>query len=104
MRTVAFFFDTHYHSKTGVLQNMEGLFDFSIDRLGQCKIPSPITLSKVHGDFIANYVQDDEFVRYNVDIYDDVLKKQAEAYNNNLIQKAGPRLSGFFFRRRLRHC
>ena len=64
---------------------------FSIDRLGQCKIPSPITLSKVHGDFIANYVQDDEFVRYNVDIYDDVLKKQAEAYNNNLIQKAGPR-------------
>ncbi|MFC2600104.1 ATP-dependent 6-phosphofructokinase [Treponema lecithinolyticum] len=70
---------------------MEGLFDFSIDRLGQCKIPSPITLSKVHGDFIANYVQDDEFVRYNVDIYDDVLKKQAEAYNNNLIQKAGPR-------------
>ena len=31
-------------------------FDFSIDSLGACKIPSPIHLSNVVGDSIANYV------------------------------------------------
>lgn len=70
---------------------MKGRFDFTVEELGQCKVPSPIKLSKVHGDFIANYVRDDEFVRFNIDVYDDVLEKEADAYNNNLIQKAGPR-------------
>ncbi|MCM1320899.1 MAG: ATP-dependent 6-phosphofructokinase [Bacteroides sp.] len=70
---------------------MKGRFDFTVEELGQCKVPSPIKLSKVHGDFIANYVRDDEFVRFNIDVYDDVLVKEADAYNNNLIQKAGPR-------------
>ncbi len=70
---------------------MKGRFDFTVEQLGECKIPSPIKLSKVHGDFIANYVQDNEFVRYNIDVYDDVLETEADAYENNLIQKAGPR-------------
>lgn len=70
---------------------MKGRFDFTIEELGPCKVESPIQLSKVHGDFIANYVRDDEYVRYNVDVYADILEKEAEAYNNNLIQKAGPR-------------
>ena len=70
---------------------MKGRFDFTVDNLGPCKVPSPIQLSKKHGDFKANYVKDDEFVRYNVDVYEDVLEKEADAYNNNLIEKAGPR-------------
>ena len=60
---------------------MKGRFDFTVDNLGPCKVPSPIQLSKKHGDFKANYVKDNEFVRYNVDVYDDVLEKEAEAYN-----------------------
>ncbi|MCR4941079.1 MAG: ATP-dependent 6-phosphofructokinase [Treponemataceae bacterium] len=75
---------------------MKGRFDFTVDELGECKIPSPIKLSTVHGDFVANYVRDDEFVRYNVDVYGDVLETEADAYNNNLIQKAGPREKIFF--------
>ena len=70
---------------------MKGVFDFTVDQLGPCKVPSPIMLSKVYSDFIANYVKEDDFIRYNVDIYDNVLETEAEAYNNNLIQKAGPR-------------
>ena len=70
---------------------MKGKFDFTVDNLGPCKVLSPIQLSKKHGDFKANYVKDNEFVRYNVDVYDDVLEKEAEAYNSNLIEKAGPR-------------
>ena len=65
---------------------MKGRFDFTVDNLGPCKVPSPIQLSKKHGDFKANYVKDNEFVRYNVDVYDDVLETEADAYNNNLIE------------------
>jgi len=75
---------------------MKGRFDFTVEELGECKIPSPIKLSTVHGDFVANYVRDDEFVRYNVDVYGNVLETEADAYNNNLIQKAGPREKIFF--------
>ena len=37
---------------------MKGKFDFTVDNLGPCKVPSPIQLSKKHGDFKANYVKD----------------------------------------------
>lgn len=70
---------------------MKGCFDFNIETLGPCKVPSPIELSKVHGDFIANYVQDDETVRYNVDVFGDPTKEEIAAFEHNLIQKAGPR-------------
>ena len=70
---------------------MKGLFDFTVDELGPCKVKSPIQLSKSHGDMIANYVYDNEFVRYNVDVYDDISKDDEEQYKKNLIQKAGPR-------------
>lgn len=70
---------------------MKGRFDFTVENLGPCKVPSPIQLSKSYGDFMANYVKDNEFVRYNIDVYDDVLQTESDAYNNNLIEKAGPR-------------
>ncbi len=69
---------------------MKGIFDFTVDTLGQCKNPSPIKLSTVEGDFVANYVKDNEFIRYNVDVYAGE-KDATETYLSNLIEKAGPR-------------
>ncbi|MBN1598224.1 MAG: ATP-dependent 6-phosphofructokinase [Bacteroidales bacterium] len=34
--------------------------DFIVPRLGKCSIPSPLNLSKITGDGVFNYVQDDE--------------------------------------------
>jgi 6-phosphofructokinase 1 len=75
---------------------MKGLFDFKIEELGPRKVESPIKLSTTHGDFVANYVKDDEFIRYNLDIYDNVLETEAEAYLKNNIEKAGPREKLYF--------
>jgi len=69
---------------------MKGIFDFTVDTLGQCKNPSPIKLSTVEGDFVANYVKDNEFIRYNVDVYAGE-KDATEKQLSNLIEKAGPR-------------
>lgn len=75
---------------------MKGRFDFTVEELGPCKVASPIQLSTNYGDMVANYVTDNEFVRYNLDVYDNVLETEADAYNNNLIQKAGPRENIYF--------
>ena len=75
---------------------MKGFFDFTVDELGPCKVDSPIQLSKSHGDMVANYVYDNEFVRYNVDITGDVSKEDEELCKKNLIQKAGPREKIYF--------
>jgi len=42
-------------------------FDFTIETLGSCKIPSPIHLSNVIGDRIANYVTNDDFIRFRLE-------------------------------------
>lgn len=75
---------------------MKGLFNFNIEELGPRKVESPIKLSTTHGDFVANYVNDDDFIRYNLDIYGDVLETEAEAYLKNNIEKAGPREKLYF--------
>lgn len=75
---------------------MRGIFDFTVDELGPCKVDSPIQLSKSHGDMVANYVYDNEFVRYNVDVTGDVSKEDEELCKKNLIQKAGPREKIYF--------
>ena len=49
---------------------MEEKFDFTVEQLGECKVPSPIELSKEHGDFRANYVKDTSFVRNRVNVFD----------------------------------
>jgi 6-phosphofructokinase 1 len=63
-------------------------FDFSVYSLGERKIPSPIALSRVSGDFLANYVSDDEFVRYGVDVK---VGPQGDLKASQLLEKAGPR-------------
>lgn len=70
---------------------MKGCFDFKIDELGQRKVLSPIHLSKERNDYRANYVTDDEFIRYNIDVYSEDKDNQMDAFSSNLIEKAGPR-------------
>ena len=68
--------------------------DFSITSLGDCKIQSPIMLSETHGDLIANYVTDSEFIRYNLAAS---LGDVGEALTHaDLIEKAGPRQKIYF--------
>ena len=72
----------------------EEKFDFSIDSLGPCTIPSPIKLSTEHGDYTANYVSDDSYVISNVNVYDKT--KPVVLDSSNLIEKAGPRQNIYF--------
>ena len=70
------------------------VYDFTISSLGACKVKSPIQLSSVEGDFIANYVTDDEFVRYRVDATMDQVVGPCK--RSELLEKAGPRANIFF--------
>ena len=67
--------------------------DFTIETLGECKVPSPIELSKEHGTFRASYVRDSSYVRYKVNYYADEGEEDIKASlsSRNLMQKAGPR-------------
>jgi 6-phosphofructokinase 1 len=67
--------------------------DFSVPVLGRCGIPSPIILSTKMGDFISNYVTDDEFVRYDVDAREG---DQGSLDRTRMFEKAGPRQKIFF--------
>jgi 6-phosphofructokinase 1 len=68
--------------------------DFSISVLGKATIESPIKLSKVTGDYIANYVSDDERIIYNIGITE---SSSAPCFEHDeLIEVAGPREEIFF--------
>lgn len=45
---------------------MSQTYDFSVSKLGECKVPSPVRLSRVLGDSVANYVTDDERIVYDI--------------------------------------
>lgn len=75
---------------------MNQKFDFTIDQLGPCKVPSPIQLSRQHGDFKANYVKDTSFVRYKVNVFMENNDPDDALNETNLIQKAGPRENIYF--------
>jgi 6-phosphofructokinase 1 len=63
-------------------------FDFTVEELGNRSVKSPILMSTVHGDFIANYVTDNEFVRYGTDIS---LGAQSPVKRSQVFECAGPR-------------
>jgi 6-phosphofructokinase 1 len=69
------------------------VLDLTIQRLGETRFASPIALSRVQGDHIANYVSDDERVIYNVDVSPGEEKSLNE---RGLLEKAGPRENIFF--------
>ncbi len=68
--------------------------DFSITKLGESTIQSPLVLSKSMGDLIANYVTDEQRVAYNIELVDSDRGRSAEAMG--LLEKAGPREAIYF--------
>jgi 6-phosphofructokinase 1 len=67
--------------------------DFTIEDLGKRSIKSPIAMSTVRGDLIANYVTDDQFVRFNTEGKPGA---QAPLKKNQLLECAGPREMLYF--------
>lgn len=68
--------------------------DFTITSFGERTVQSPITLSARDDDYIANYVNDDECVIYNIET-----DRDAQTFNfsqSDLIEKAGPRKKIYF--------
>jgi 6-phosphofructokinase 1 len=68
-------------------------YDFTIETLGKCNIKSPLTLSNVRGDFIANYVTDEEFVRLDMTAKPG---KQESLDRKQILEAAGPREMIYF--------
>jgi 6-phosphofructokinase 1 len=63
---------------------------FNIKKLGSCKIPSPLKLSKVAGDDIFDYIVDSDRVLYDQSL--DSFKKHMDEGKEPLsFEKAGPR-------------
>ncbi|MDR1575725.1 MAG: ATP-dependent 6-phosphofructokinase [Treponema sp.] len=67
---------------------MAGAVDFTIEELGKRSIKSPIAMSTVVGDQIANYVTDEEFIRLNVDVKPGA---QPPVKRSQVLECAGPR-------------
>lgn len=68
--------------------------DFSIQRLGEPRIHSPIQLSTQENDGQANYVTDNKRVAYNIETE---LDRQGETIASmGLLEKAGPRQKIYF--------
>jgi len=72
---------------------MSGNFDFTIEELGQRNIKSPITMSTVQGDNIANYVTDDKFIRLDTAVQ---LGQQKPLDRSQVLECAGPREMIYF--------
>ncbi len=65
-----------------------GTIDFTIRDLGNRPYSSPIGLSRVHGDLMANYVTDDEFVSPTAEAQPG---RSDPRNRSELLEKAGPR-------------
>lgn len=68
-------------------------FDFTIEELGKRSVPSPIVMSKAHGDKVADYVTDDRFVRLSSFI---VPGEQPSVNRSQILERAGPREEIYF--------
>ncbi len=69
-------------------------YNFDIQELGERKIATPIELSRTQGDFIANYVREDEKILYSIEV--DPGATSIEFSDHELLEKAGPRERIFF--------
>lgn len=73
---------------------MPNKYDFEIPVLGEARINSPIEMSRTYGDKIVNYVRDDEFILYDVEVQkDEELPKVDSTF---CLQKSGPREKIYF--------
>jgi 6-phosphofructokinase 1 len=67
---------------------MDTNLDFTIEELGKPSIPSPIKMSKTMGDGIADYVNDDQFIRLGSSV---VPGPQPDVNKSQVLECAGPR-------------
>jgi 6-phosphofructokinase 1 len=72
---------------------MNDSYDFTIEELGKRSIKSPIAMSTVAGDMMANYVTDDQFVRLNSAVK---LGPQQPVKRSQTLECAGPREMLYF--------
>ena len=68
-------------------------FDFTIEELGSRNVKSPIVMSTVRGDKIANYVTDNQFIRYRTDT---AIGAQTPVKRSQVLECAGPREMIYF--------
>jgi len=68
--------------------------DFTVALLGECTVDSPVSLSGRKYDYVANYVRDDEYIIYDIEMAPD---SPARTFTKNeLLEKAGPREKIYF--------
>jgi 6-phosphofructokinase 1 len=72
---------------------MAEAFDFTIEELGKRNIKSPIVMSTVQGDMIANYVTDNQFVQLSPEVK---LGAQSPVKRPQVLECAGPREMLYF--------
>ncbi|MCL2878811.1 MAG: ATP-dependent 6-phosphofructokinase [Treponema sp.] len=72
---------------------MSDTYDFTIEELGNRNIKSPIALSTKHGDMIANYVTDDQFIRLDTTV---TPGPQPALERSQVMECAGPREMIYF--------
>ena len=70
-------------------------YDFSVDSLGEAKIPSPIQMSDVDGDGYADYVSDDDRILYCIDTVKDKSGNR-KPISPDTVELAGPRQKIYF--------
>ena len=69
--------------------------DFTIDTLGEAKIPTPVKMSDVNGDGFADYVSDDDRILYSIDTVKDENGRWIPK-NSDTVELAGPRKLIYF--------
>jgi 6-phosphofructokinase 1 len=74
-------------------KSMSESVDFTIEELGKRSIKSPIAMSTVQGDMMANYVTDDQFIRLEVKVKPGT---QAPVKRQQIVECAGPREMIYF--------
>ena len=74
-------------------EGAELTYDFTIEDLGKRNNKSPISMSTIKGDKVANYVTDDEYVRLEVNVKPGA---QATLKKSQMLECAGPREMIYF--------
>lgn len=73
---------------------MSARYDFTIRRLGEPRISSPIEYSRVAGDAVANYVDDNDGVLFDISM--ERTGGQKEIPPEEVLERAGPREKIYF--------
>ncbi len=68
--------------------------DFTIQTLGESKIQSPVLLSKIMGDYVANYVKDSQRILYDIESDNSSNSEQLDMAGR--LELAGPREKIYF--------